>query len=203
MTDLLKWWQQTTKDEIESMLPKVIEYGANDLKVMGDAMLLLRPDLVGKIHPEELAISFYALGKMARIVGTLDAIGNEVNSILAPLNLSLKVSAREVGKSGKIVLDIMPSHLPADKETPSASGDAVFDIYQIALNKAIATVLMPNLKLNFILMNEPLRSMSEPLAEQVTVWLGKLYGTVIMVVTEDAGEIQVTRYADHSKVEQL
>jgi hypothetical protein len=69
MTDLLKWWQQTTKDEIESMLPKVIEYGANDLKVMGDAMLLLRPDLVGKIHPEELAISFYALGKMARIVG--------------------------------------------------------------------------------------------------------------------------------------
>lgn len=66
---LQEWWNKTSKDEIDSMLPKVIEYGANDLKIMGDAMLLLKPELQGKVEPEELAIAFYALGKVARIMG--------------------------------------------------------------------------------------------------------------------------------------
>lgn len=69
MSYLEDWWAQTTSDELESMLPKVIEYGSHDLAVIGDVMLLMRPELRGKIHPSELGIAFYALGKMARIMG--------------------------------------------------------------------------------------------------------------------------------------
>jgi hypothetical protein len=66
---LQDWWHWTSKEEIDSMLPKVIEYGSHDLKIMGDAMLLLKPELEGKVISEELAIAFYALGKIARIMG--------------------------------------------------------------------------------------------------------------------------------------
>ena len=66
---LQDWWHHTSKAEIDSMLPKVTEYGAHDLKIIGDAMMLMRPELRGKIDPEELAIAFYALGKIGRIIG--------------------------------------------------------------------------------------------------------------------------------------
>jgi len=70
MSDFLEtWWEDTTDAELMSMLPKVIEYGSNDLKIIGDIMLMLKPELRGKINPEELGIAFYALGKMARIMG--------------------------------------------------------------------------------------------------------------------------------------
>jgi hypothetical protein len=32
-------------------------------------MMLMRPELRGKVHPSELGVAFYALGKMARIMG--------------------------------------------------------------------------------------------------------------------------------------
>ena len=70
MTDYLEtWWEDTTEDELRSMLPKVIEYGSHDLGVIGDIMMLMRPELRGKVHPAELGIAFYALGKVARIMG--------------------------------------------------------------------------------------------------------------------------------------
>ena len=70
MTDYLEtWWEDTTEHELKSMLPKVIEYGSNDLTMIGEAMMLMRPELQDKIHPAELGIAFYALGKVARIIG--------------------------------------------------------------------------------------------------------------------------------------
>lgn len=70
MTDYLEtWWEDTADAEIHSMIPKVIEYGAHDLAVIGDVMMLMRPELRGKVYPAELGIAFYALGKMARIMG--------------------------------------------------------------------------------------------------------------------------------------
>ena len=70
MTDYLEtWWEDTTDAELTSLLPKVIEYGSHDLKIIGDIMLLLKPELQGKINPEEMGIAFYALGKIARIMG--------------------------------------------------------------------------------------------------------------------------------------
>ena len=63
------WWRRTTQEELDSLMPKVVSYGANDLKVMGDVMMLSYPKLVGVVAPEELAIGFYSLGKIARIMG--------------------------------------------------------------------------------------------------------------------------------------
>ena len=70
--DLRAWWDKTTQDEIESMMPKVVEYGSNDLKMIGDALLALRKDLRGTVEPDELAVAFYALGKIARILGAYE-----------------------------------------------------------------------------------------------------------------------------------
>lgn len=70
MTDYLEtWWEDTTDEEIRSMIPKVIEYGSHDLDIIGDIMLMMRPELRGKIQPAELGVAFYALGKIARIMG--------------------------------------------------------------------------------------------------------------------------------------
>jgi hypothetical protein len=66
---LQDWWRSTTEEELESLMPKVVAYGSKDLEVMGDVMLMSYPALVGKVAPEELAIGFYALGKIARIMG--------------------------------------------------------------------------------------------------------------------------------------
>lgn len=66
--DLVGWWTQTSNDELGDVLPKAVEYGSADLKIIGYAMsqMIGKPTLV--TH-EELGISFYLLGKVARLIG--------------------------------------------------------------------------------------------------------------------------------------
>lgn len=72
--ELTAWWYTQAQKEIELVIDKAIEYGAADLKVMGKAMLCLMPG--GEDQPErvglELAIAFYALGKVARVFGAFE-----------------------------------------------------------------------------------------------------------------------------------
>lgn len=63
------WWESASKAELDAIMPKVIEYGASDLKLMGEALLMSMPQCQGKVMPEELAIAFYAFGKAARLMG--------------------------------------------------------------------------------------------------------------------------------------
>lgn len=65
---LHQWWVNQAQDELLAMAPKVKEYSAHDLEVMGKAMEALG---VPKGSGVEAAIAFYALGKIARIVGAL------------------------------------------------------------------------------------------------------------------------------------
>jgi hypothetical protein len=70
-----------TAAELEAMIPKAIEYGAHDLKVMGAAMLqMLGPEAYDKVdksgvdlltHGQLMAVAFYELGKVARAFGSL------------------------------------------------------------------------------------------------------------------------------------
>lgn len=69
MSDLKKWWQDTSNGELDSLLPKMVEYSSHDLEIMGQTLLDLRPELRGQVNPAEIAIAFYAFGKMARIMG--------------------------------------------------------------------------------------------------------------------------------------
>lgn len=65
---LANWWLDETKNELESVLPKAIEYGSADLKVIGFALSQMIGEPKGVTH-DELGIAFYVLGKVARLVG--------------------------------------------------------------------------------------------------------------------------------------
>lgn len=67
-----EWWAADAAREAETVVPKAIEYGAGDLKLMGEGLALM----YGPVHMqhleaqgvtvEELACAFYLLGKIAR-----------------------------------------------------------------------------------------------------------------------------------------
>lgn len=69
--DLVRWWTVTTRQDIEQSIPKVREYGASDLQIMGDVMReWVRPETEWTpSQGVELSIGFYLLGKIARAVG--------------------------------------------------------------------------------------------------------------------------------------
>lgn len=66
--ELLSWWREVTEQDIAQMLPKVGEYGAYDLSMIGNTLLDIldrenQPDRVG----QEMGCFFYLLGKVARM----------------------------------------------------------------------------------------------------------------------------------------
>jgi hypothetical protein len=66
--DLANWWLDETKSELDSVIPKAVEYGSADLKVIGFALSQMIGEPKGVTH-DELGIAFYVLGKVARLVG--------------------------------------------------------------------------------------------------------------------------------------
>ena len=66
--DLANWWLDETKFELDSVLPKAVEYGSADLKVIGFALSQMIGEPKG-VTNDELGIAFYVLGKVARLVG--------------------------------------------------------------------------------------------------------------------------------------
>ena len=68
---LAEWWRLQAEAELDKTLPKVREYSAVDLEIMGAAMLagpgvrIRRPQGFGI----EMAIAFYVLGKVSRAIG--------------------------------------------------------------------------------------------------------------------------------------
>lgn len=70
--ELAEWWMNQAVKETANLVPKAISYGSVDLDLMGDALLLLRPDLAGVVPKQELALAFYLMGKVSRIFGALE-----------------------------------------------------------------------------------------------------------------------------------
>jgi hypothetical protein len=68
LQSLVDWWLDETKSELDSVIPKAIEYGSADLKVIGFALSQMIGEPKGVTH-DELGIAFYVLGKVARLVG--------------------------------------------------------------------------------------------------------------------------------------
>jgi len=70
---LRTWWAELAEKEVGAVVPKAVEYGAADLEVMGTAMLALLPkDKRSRVLGLEMAISFYLLGKVARLFGAYE-----------------------------------------------------------------------------------------------------------------------------------
>ncbi len=65
---LANWWLDETRSELDSVIPKALEYGSADLKVIGFALSQMIGEPKG-VTNDELGIAFYVLGKVARLVG--------------------------------------------------------------------------------------------------------------------------------------
>jgi len=69
-SELGRWWIGQARSELAGVIAKAENYGGADLELMGEAMLELlgwrdQPNGVGV----EIACWFYALGKLARMMG--------------------------------------------------------------------------------------------------------------------------------------
>lgn len=71
--DLQAWMEKIRQAEQNETLRKAVEYGSSDLEVMGKTMLLLVPEhLRTEALGLQMAIGFYALGKVARLFGAFE-----------------------------------------------------------------------------------------------------------------------------------
>lgn len=79
--DLQNWWHEVSQADLDLMLPKVTEYGSQDLEVMGRAMIALHPNRDAMDPGEqrrvglEMAVAFYLLGKVSRLFGAYSGGG--------------------------------------------------------------------------------------------------------------------------------
>jgi hypothetical protein len=76
LNEISGWWVQTAMNDAEQTLPKAIEYGAVDFDIMGQFMVALVNDKLKGASPDEkarigreMAVTFYLLGKLGRMVG--------------------------------------------------------------------------------------------------------------------------------------
>ena len=74
MSDLAKWWRDNATDALNRTVPKIEEYGANDLTHIGQTMARLIKWEINDKQAAELGIWFYLNGKIAR---ALEALENE------------------------------------------------------------------------------------------------------------------------------
>lgn len=68
-------WMEQARQEAEKLAPKVVEYGALDLEMMGEGLRATssHPDAFSGAAAQELAIAFYVLGKVARLISAYSA----------------------------------------------------------------------------------------------------------------------------------
>ncbi len=67
MKNLSEWWLDRVADEIDATLPKAAEYGSNELVDLGRTLARASGrEGLSDAQAAELAIFFYARGKMAR-----------------------------------------------------------------------------------------------------------------------------------------
>jgi hypothetical protein len=77
LENLRVWWMAKAEAEWEAIEPKVWEYSAVDLQIMGEAAMgrvraVDRDEYRRAGYGQQSAIAFYALGKVARITGALE-----------------------------------------------------------------------------------------------------------------------------------
>lgn len=97
--ELAQWWMDRALVECRNLIPKAISYGSVDLDIMGDALVKLTGVVADGVPPQELALTFYALGKVSRILGALEQGVRPSEDSWADLAIYAKMAirVREVG----------------------------------------------------------------------------------------------------------
>jgi hypothetical protein len=72
MSELTKWWRDNATDALTRTVPKIEEYGANDLTHIGHTMARLMEWQIDDTQAAELGIWFYLNGKIARAFEALE-----------------------------------------------------------------------------------------------------------------------------------
>ena len=100
-SDLAQWWVTQAETEVEQTIAKASEYGGDDLEWMGQVLLdtmntTAHPD----VTPSEVAVAFYALGKITRIIGAYKEGRRPSNDSWLDLHVyaGMGIRVREVGK---------------------------------------------------------------------------------------------------------
>jgi len=72
MDALADWWMQDAAIEAANTIPKAIQYGSSSLMMVGEMLHSIAPDLKDSVSAQELAITFYVFGKMARVLAAIE-----------------------------------------------------------------------------------------------------------------------------------
>jgi hypothetical protein len=74
-SELVDWWMDLARIEVDAVVAKAIEYGATDLRDLGLQILEMAgrrgPNPTDDGYATEIGIAFYAIGKMARIAAAV------------------------------------------------------------------------------------------------------------------------------------
>lgn len=64
--ELATWWRKMAEAEIDRTIPKAIEYGSDDLIVIGEHLARATGRDLTAVEAAELGIYFYIVGKLGR-----------------------------------------------------------------------------------------------------------------------------------------
>ncbi len=70
--ELRDWWVKRAASDIDSVMSKVVEYGAGDLELIGNELARISGS-TWEAHNIELGIVFYILGKISRATSAIAA----------------------------------------------------------------------------------------------------------------------------------
>ena len=76
--ELETWWAEKAQDEAMQVIPKAVEYGANSMIGLGQAMARIAGRRVDDAEAIELACMFYIEGKIGRWIDAV-AAGQKVS----------------------------------------------------------------------------------------------------------------------------
>lgn len=98
---LADWWREQSEQEIESVVPKAVEYSAVDLVWIGRTLgLILGRDGLSDEEATELGIFFYEVGKIGRWMGAI-AEGRRVSDdTLHDAGIYIKMAQRNRAVGG-------------------------------------------------------------------------------------------------------
>lgn len=106
-TRLADWWRKNTEEEISKTVPKIVEYGTNDLHDIGRELYEFAgveyngDDL--SAYQAELGIYFYVRGKMARWAEAIKSGRRVSDDTLFDLRVYVAMAQRYRENGGELV----------------------------------------------------------------------------------------------------
>lgn len=91
---LSDWWLERAKQEIEQVVPKAVEYGANSMIEVGRTLARLQHRTVTDEEAIELACMFYIAGKVGRWVDAVAANKRVSDDTLHDIGVYVRMAQR-------------------------------------------------------------------------------------------------------------